>query len=474
MMRVLVHLLLIRPFLRFFFGVNVEGRENLAGTQQFIVVANHNSHLDVVLIFSLLPARQISRTHPVAAKEYFERNRLLFAVVNFLFQPIWVKRGERQRDPLGGMHARLDEGRNVVIFPEGTRGEPGHLADFKSGIGRLAQSHREVPIVPVFLAGPAKALPRGAAVPLPIWNEITVGPPQTFSGTHADTTAALQQMLRELSESKAATRHQRIERPKSSFSLAVLGIDGSGKSTLSARVARALSSSRPVCLITDTIEFYEHGEQKQVQALAAEMVRQALARRTKAAKSLKSYKIPKLAEMMLRDHLLGAVQRWYSPEVIVLDGSPLLNMAAWARIYKGEAFDAEVCAATVAIVTGRDEAPAKNDAVYEKLPELRGLARLGLASMKLPDAAVLLDVDPAVSISRIEQRGQQRQAHETHDKLSRLRDGYLMVCEIAQERFGLAVRVLDGRMTLEEVTDSTLQFIGEVESHVEERTQPAH
>ncbi|MBW2588798.1 MAG: 1-acyl-sn-glycerol-3-phosphate acyltransferase, partial [Deltaproteobacteria bacterium] len=48
-MRVLVHLLLIRPFLRLFFGVNVEGRENLAGTRQFILVANHNSHLDVAL-----------------------------------------------------------------------------------------------------------------------------------------------------------------------------------------------------------------------------------------------------------------------------------------------------------------------------------------------------------------------------------------------------------------------------------------
>ena len=158
----------------------------------------------------------------------------------------------------------------------------------------------------------------------------------------------------------------------------------------------------------------------------------------------------------------------------MLDGSPMLKMAAWARIYKGETFDAEVCAATVAIVTGGDETPAKNDAVYEKLPELRALARLGLASMKLPGAVVLLDVDPTVSISRIEQRGEQRQAHETHDTLSRLRDGYLMVCEVVQERFQLPVRVLDGRMTLEEVTDSTLQFIGEVESHVEEREQSAH
>ncbi|MHC4898577.1 MAG: 1-acyl-sn-glycerol-3-phosphate acyltransferase [Planctomycetota bacterium] len=473
-MRVLVHLLLIRPFLWLFFGINVEGRKNLAGTRQFIVVANHNSHLDVALIFSLLPVRQISRTHPVAAREYFERNRLLFMVVNFLFQPIWVKRGEGLGDPLGGVRARLDEGRNVVIFPEGTRGEPGHLADFKLGIGRLAQSHREVPVVPVFLSGPAKALPRGAAVPLPIWNEITVGPPQTFRGTPADTTAALQQMLQELSQSKAATRHRRIDRPRPSFSVAVLGIDGSGKSTLSSRVARALSANRSVCLITDTIEFYEHSQHKHVQPLAAEMVRQALARRARAAKSLKSYKIPKLAEMLLRDHLLGAVQRWYSPEVIVLDGSPLLNMAAWARIYKGEAFDAEVCAATVAIVTGNDEAPARNDTVYEKLPELRALVRLGLASMKLPRAAVLLDVDPTVSISRIEQRGKRRQAHETHDELSKLRAGYVMVCEVVQERFQLPVRMLDGRMTLEEVTDSTLQFIAEVEGHVEERTQSAH
>ena len=67
----LVHLLLLRPVLKLLLGVHVEGRENLSGLEQFILVANHNSHLDVLLLFHALPARHLRGTHPVAAYEYF-------------------------------------------------------------------------------------------------------------------------------------------------------------------------------------------------------------------------------------------------------------------------------------------------------------------------------------------------------------------------------------------------------------------
>ena len=73
-----LHLLLIRPLLRLLFGVNVVGRENLEGLDRFILAANHNSHLDIFLLYSALPPSRIARTHPVAARDYFKNPPWLF------------------------------------------------------------------------------------------------------------------------------------------------------------------------------------------------------------------------------------------------------------------------------------------------------------------------------------------------------------------------------------------------------------
>ena len=67
MARALIHLLILRPLLRLVFGVAVEGRSHLDGLDRFILAANHNSHLDTLLLFCLLPRKQLGRTRPVAA-----------------------------------------------------------------------------------------------------------------------------------------------------------------------------------------------------------------------------------------------------------------------------------------------------------------------------------------------------------------------------------------------------------------------
>jgi thymidylate kinase len=78
--------------------------------------------------------------------------------------------------------------------------------------------------------------------------------------------------------------------------------------------------------------------------------------------------------------------------------------------------------------------------------------------MELPSAVVMLDVDPSVSMSRIRGRGEKMQVHETEEKLARLRDGYLMVCDVVSRRFAIPTKVLDGNSELDEVTASALEF----------------
>ena len=137
--RALTHLLIIRPALKLIFGVNIRGRENLDGLDRFIIVSNHNSHLDTLLLFAMLPAKQIARTHPVAAKDYFSKSRVLFALVQFLFRPVWVDREGEAGQALPEIQSLLDAGENIILFREGTRGEPGELAPFRKGIGKIAR-----------------------------------------------------------------------------------------------------------------------------------------------------------------------------------------------------------------------------------------------------------------------------------------------------------------------------------------------
>ena len=143
LLQVLVHIVLLRPWVRLFFGLNVIGRENLSHLDRFILIANHNSHLDIFLLFCLLPVRLIPRTHPVADKTYFSRSRIVFLVAKFLFDPVWVVRGKPDTggDPLDEIKTVLEEGCNLIIFPEGTRRAPGAKPDYKVGVVLLYRGH---------------------------------------------------------------------------------------------------------------------------------------------------------------------------------------------------------------------------------------------------------------------------------------------------------------------------------------------
>ena len=468
-LRVLIHLILLRPFLKLLFGFNVAGRKNLTSLGQYIIIANHNSHLDTLLLFNTLPVKHILRTHPVAAEEYWSKSKAMFKLVNYLFRPIWIIRDQKFDDPLKEMKQALDSGQNLIMFPEGTRGTPGQIGKFKTGAARLAVEYRSVPIIPVFLSGPEKAFPRKSALPVPIWNSVTIGPPQMFEGDALDITSSLEKMIRELSESETAKRHRRHKRPKPAFALAVLGIDGSGKSTLSRIISKRLSDVFRVCLVSDNLEFYENKNQKELQHLLTEKVREALGRYAKRAKSLKSYRIPKLAEILLRDHMMGEVQRWYTPDIIVQDGCPLLNLAAWAKLYKKESFDTKDCSKAIKVLAGKREEIRKDDPIFTKFHELAALKRFRLDHMRLPDAVIFLDVAPAVSIQRIQGRDEQRQVHETEEKLTKMREGYLLVIQVVEKDFNIPTRILNGELGIDKVTASAMEFVKEL--HLKE---PGH
>jgi 1-acyl-sn-glycerol-3-phosphate acyltransferase len=464
-----VHRGLLRPALRLLFGVGRHGREHVPDEGPFVLAANHNSHLDVLLLFSALPARRIRDTRALAARDYFARNRGLFRGVDFLFRPIWVDREKGGSDPVAEMHAHLDRGGGIIVFPEGTRGEPGRIAPFHRGVGRVVESRPGLPVIPAFLLGPERALPRGAPVPLPLWNHVFLGPPQSLTGTAEDVTDALREAILALAGSETADAHRRRPRKREALVVAVLGIDGSGKSTLARRLAMQASTDARTCLIGDALELFSEGAPRAAQPLLVEKLRAWVSRRAKAAKSLAFYKVPKIAELLLRDALLGEAKRWYGPDLVFLDGSPLLNMTAWSVLYREEFFDEAFCAQALGVLTGSREV-SKEDPIVRRFPELTAMRRLGLLPLARPDAVCFLDVDPAVSMERILRRGESVQVHENEEKLGKLRDAYRLVIAAYEREFGLPARVIDGNRDVETVTADGMAFLAEAREHRPART----
>lgn len=131
------------------------------------VVANHDTHLDVFALFGLFSLSRVPRVHAVAAEDYFKKGPL-GAAARILFGAILIKRGSGQGGAvLDPVRRAIERGDSIVVFPEGTRGEPGVLMPFKSGIGAIALEYPDLPIVPVALKGIERTLPKGGSVPVP-------------------------------------------------------------------------------------------------------------------------------------------------------------------------------------------------------------------------------------------------------------------------------------------------------------------
>ena len=189
-------LLIVRPLVLLVLGLNVRHRERLPTSGPAILVANHNSHLDTMVLITLFPRRMLNRLRPVAAADYFFKNRLLKWFATRIIGILPVERGagrDRDHDPLAGIIDSLDRGEIPILFPEGTRGEPETLDRFKSGIARVVERRPDVPVVPVFLHGLGKALPRGEAVLVPFFCDVFVGEPVPWEGDRRRFVATLRE-----------------------------------------------------------------------------------------------------------------------------------------------------------------------------------------------------------------------------------------------------------------------------------------
>ena len=193
---------LIRPFMLLFIGLRVSGRPNLPETDPFLLIANHASHLDTAALLSLFPLARLGRIRPVAAADYFERNRFIsgFSKACFNILPIARTKITVENNPVRQMQQALDAGHSLILFPEGTRGSGDEPGAFRAGVAHLIEKVPQVPVVPVWLQNMGRSLPKDAFIPVPFFCEVRIGAPRLVQGKRAEIVHQLEEAVRELKE----------------------------------------------------------------------------------------------------------------------------------------------------------------------------------------------------------------------------------------------------------------------------------
>ena len=157
--------------------------------EQRIYFANHQSHLDWVLIWAALPRELRAATRPIAARDYWTSGTFKHWITREVFNAVYVNRtrpqgasgsGSDDQDPLEPLLEALENGDSLVIFPEGTRSNKGLPQPFKSGLYSLAEQFPKVQLIPAWIDNVQRVMPKGEVVPVPILCTVTFGAPITL------------------------------------------------------------------------------------------------------------------------------------------------------------------------------------------------------------------------------------------------------------------------------------------------------
>jgi putative phosphoserine phosphatase/1-acylglycerol-3-phosphate O-acyltransferase len=150
----------------------VEGPEHLWSHRPAVFIFNHRSAIDL-----LIAARLLREDAVGIAKKEVKRQPLIGPALSYA-GAVFIDR-ENVRDPKTALQPAvdaLDEGRSVVIAPEGTRSRNGRLGEFKRGAFHMARQ-AGVPIVPIVIHNAEDALPGTSMVLRPAEVKVTVLPP---------------------------------------------------------------------------------------------------------------------------------------------------------------------------------------------------------------------------------------------------------------------------------------------------------
>lgn len=190
---------LIRLGVTYRHQLSIEGAENFPKHGPAVIVANHVSHLDTLLLGAAVPPSVRSRLSPLAAGDTFFRGiSQSWLSSRFLnLRPLW----RHQSNTHGLMrlrHSLESQDQCFLIFPEGTRSRTGTMGHFKPGIGMLVAG-TEIPVIPCHIHGAFEAWPSNRTLPKKGSLQLKVGTPRTFS-SHSGTSDNWRDIARQLED----------------------------------------------------------------------------------------------------------------------------------------------------------------------------------------------------------------------------------------------------------------------------------
>jgi 1-acyl-sn-glycerol-3-phosphate acyltransferase len=152
--------------------LEVEGKENIEGLTQFVLVSNHQSYFDIFALCCIVKGAP----HFLAKKELFR-----IPIFGQLLSLARVLKIDRQNPDLAvkTIKESLEKGiirRPIAIFPEGTRSPTGELQPFrKKGLNILMETG--IPLVPMAMKGTRDAMPKGRYTVSPARIRVKIGKP---------------------------------------------------------------------------------------------------------------------------------------------------------------------------------------------------------------------------------------------------------------------------------------------------------
>jgi 1-acyl-sn-glycerol-3-phosphate acyltransferase len=171
----------VRLFLGIVNRLEIRGKKHVPPRGPFVLVANHESHLDALVLACAVPLSLRDQLFPLAAGDVFFETPAIAAFAAHLLNALPVWRRNAGRHGLADLRKRLLEEEGVyILFPEGGRSRDGAMKPFKPGIGMLVAG-TPAAVVPCYLDGPFEAFPAGTMIPRGHKVRLRIGAPLVFA-----------------------------------------------------------------------------------------------------------------------------------------------------------------------------------------------------------------------------------------------------------------------------------------------------